>query len=442
MQRATRRRILEGVALASAVSAAGCLGDSDEEPESADPAEPNGDGTGTDESTTAAESDSDATAATAAAAAPSTWLPGTGVVDYEAPFGFGRVHLSSFREASEGLEDYLVQDVQDPPAAAASALGIAVEDLTALLAFPAGFVLSGDYDAGAVREAIEAAGYEARGEYGDYVVYDAVAVDPSVDRHPFEVADSAVAVGESAIVVADAAGTAIEGGETPTDAASIETLLDTARGETESLPETHAGVGAMVDALEETRVPVEASSTLHVKYYGAGMSETPDGTRGATASVAVGTDRVDLAVAFVFESTPNVDPIRSLVEDSSAYDPYETEVYASGRTVLVEGTANTTDLDWIPLVYEEFDRGGGDTRAGPQVGVTFDHDADADEVTVTVVAVDRADALEILVDDETVRRVDDVTAGDAFVIDVTDADRVAVVAEYEGKKTLVDSYDV
>lgn len=93
------------------------------------------------------------------------------------------------------------------------------------------------------------------------------------------------------------------------------------------------------------------------------------------------------------------------------------------------------------MATDEFDVFGSSetTSATPQAGVSIEVDAETNEVTVTLVATNRLDALRILVDGDEEREIEDPTVGESYTVEGESGGTLTVIGAYDGDEAVITS---
>lgn len=412
----TRRRALEALAIAGGTALAGCLDSATPSSE----AEEAGDGTETGTETTPETETSSATAGSLY----ERWLPAR-----EHP-GRGDYRFLQFDHAAfRAVEESLPEDVTDP---AAEHEGIAELEIdpTALestLSFGGSLVLSGSFDPSSVAAAVE----PRAGSVDDrdpYTTYDGVTTGP------FE--DGTVAVGPGTVVLQGGHRSLL--GEDAAEIVPVKTLLGTATGDrSDRLLETDGDAKALLEAAHDEPPTTGDSSILYCELFDERSDSDSDAPTAATGVVMAWTfadERTHLRFGFVFENDEDVDLEASTAAaerslDLEGYDDVETA--RIGRTAMVSGTMATDEFD----VFGSSET----TSATPQAGVSIEVDAETNEVTVTLVAINRLDALRISVDGDEKRDIEDPTVGESYTVEGESGGTLTVIGAYDGDEVVITS---
>ncbi|MCU4971527.1 hypothetical protein OB955_02060 [Halobacteria archaeon AArc-m2/3/4] len=417
----TRRRLLIAAATGGTATTAGCL-DSTTPSSEAEGAE-NGTETETETGTeTEIENETERPTQTSLPLY-ERWLPAR-ESRVEDEFSFLQIDHTAFRAA----DDNLTEDVSDPVTEdeTISELGIDPASLESTLWFGGSLVLSGSFDPASVTAAVESHA-ESVDDRDTFTTYDGVTMD-SID-------DGTVAVGPATVVVqGDGLGPLLE--ELPGETVPVETLLETATGDrADRLFETDTDAEALLEAVHSEEPATEGSSVLYCELF----DEHPDAPAAATGVVIAWTfagERTHLRFGFVFESDAAVDLEATTAAAEATFDLEndDTETVRIGRTTLIAGTIATDEFDAFGSSHS--------TPAAPQAGISVDVDAETNEGTVTLVAINRLDTLRILVDGDEVREIDDPAVGESYTVEGESGETLTVVGAYEGTESVIYSREL
>ncbi|WP_207587978.1 hypothetical protein [Halomontanus rarus] len=418
----TRRRVLGALAIAGSTAFAGCLDSATPSSE----AEEGGNGTETGTETAPETENPPETAGPLY----ERWLPAR-----EHPGRGGYRFLQFDHAAFRAVEESLPEDVTDPAAEheGIAELGIDPTALESTLSFGGSLVLSGSFDPSSVTAAVEPRA-ESVDDRDLYTTYDGVTTGP------FE--DGTVAVGpETVVVQADNHRSLL--GENAAETVPVKTLLGTATGDRgDRLLETNGDAKALLEATHDEPPTTGGSSILYCELFDErpnsnSDSDAPTAATGVVMAWTFADERTHLRFGFVFENDEDVDLEASTAAaenslDLEGYDDVETA--RIGRTAMISGTMAT----------DEFDVFGSSktTSASPQAGVSIEVDGGTNEVTVTLVATNRLDALRISVDGDEKREIEDPTVGESYTVEGESGGTLTVIGAYDGDEAVITSREI